>query len=56
VRFIASGRSGHTDTAERQEDLLWGDLDPHGRPAPVVAKPVRARRRVSARRPRARRR
>jgi hypothetical protein len=56
VRFVASGRSGHTDTAERQEDLLWGDLDPHGRPAPVVAKPVRARRRVSARRPRARRR
>jgi hypothetical protein len=31
IRFVASGRSGHADTAERHEDLLWGDLDPHGR-------------------------
>ena len=52
VRFLASGRSGHTDTAERQEELLWGDLDPHGHAAPAT-KPAR-RRRVAARRTRAR--
>lgn len=33
VRFMSAGRSGHSDTAERQEELLWGDLDPHGRPS-----------------------
>lgn len=52
VRFIAAGRSGHSDTAERHEELLWGDLDPHGEadtaasPAP---KPARPRRRAGAR-------
>jgi hypothetical protein len=49
VRFMASGRSGHTDTAERQEELLWGDLDPHGCPA-SSPKPARAGRRVGTRR------
>jgi hypothetical protein len=27
--FLAIGRSGHHDTAERAEEILWGDLDPH---------------------------
>jgi hypothetical protein len=52
VRFLASGRSGHVHTAERHEELLWGDLDPHGRatPAPKTAR----RRRDAARRARVR--
>jgi hypothetical protein len=50
VRFVASGRSGHADTAERQEELLWGDLDPHGRSGSAPAR----RRRVAARRTRVR--
>jgi hypothetical protein len=55
VRFIASGRSGHTDTAERQEELLWGDLDPHGANRAVPSpKPARPRRRAAARRTRTR--
>lgn len=29
LRFLAAGRSGHRDTAERAEELLWGDLGPH---------------------------
>ena len=29
VRFLAAGRSGHRDTAERAEELLWRDLQPH---------------------------
>jgi len=29
LRFLAAGRSGHRDTAERAEELLWGDLAPH---------------------------
>jgi hypothetical protein len=29
LRFLAVGRSGHHDTAERAEELLWGDLQPH---------------------------
>ena len=29
LRFLAAGRSGHHDTAERAEELLWGDLQPH---------------------------
>jgi hypothetical protein len=29
LRFLAAGRSGHHDTAERAEELLWGDLEPH---------------------------
>ncbi|MGA2475281.1 MAG: hypothetical protein ABSF73_01535 [Terriglobia bacterium] len=29
LRFLAAGRSGHHDTAERVEELLWGDLQPH---------------------------
>ena len=29
LRFLAAGRSGHHDTAERAEELLWRDLQPH---------------------------
>jgi hypothetical protein len=29
LRFLAAGRSGHHDTAERAEELLWADLQPH---------------------------
>ena len=29
LRFLAAGRSGHHDTAERAEEPLWGDLHPH---------------------------
>jgi hypothetical protein len=29
LRFLAAGRSGHHDTAERAEELLWGNLQPH---------------------------
>jgi hypothetical protein len=29
LRFLAVGRSGHHDTAERAEELLWSDLRPH---------------------------
>jgi hypothetical protein len=53
VRFLASGRSGHADTAERQEELLWGDLKPHGGAVPATSKPAR-RRRVPSRRNRGR--
>jgi hypothetical protein len=29
LRFLAVGRSGHRDTAERAEELLWSELRPH---------------------------
>ena len=29
LRFLGAGRSGHHDTAERAEELLWDDLQPH---------------------------
>ena len=29
LRFLAVGRSGHHDTAERAEELLWSDIQPH---------------------------
>jgi predicted transcriptional regulator len=34
--FIAMGQSGHRDTAERHEDLLWKDLAPHERAEPAA--------------------
>src|SRR5262249_36730910 len=30
LRFLGIGRSGHTDTAERHEELLFTELDAHG--------------------------
>lgn len=30
LRFLAQGRSGRQDIAERHEELLWRDLGPHG--------------------------
>ena len=43
VRFLAAGRSGRHDVAERSEKLVFAELEPHGRrrPAPV---PRRAKR------------
>ncbi len=32
LRFLAVGRSGTRTTAERHEQLLWRDLEPHGGP------------------------
>jgi hypothetical protein len=29
LSFLGAGRSGHHDTAEHAEELLWGDLQPH---------------------------
>jgi hypothetical protein len=34
--FIAMGGSGHRDTAERHEELLWKDLAPHGPAEPAA--------------------
>ncbi len=39
--FVAAGASGRTDTAERHEELLWADLEPHGG---KTGKPARRRR------------
>jgi len=49
--FVAIGRSGSSDTAERHEDLLWRDLDPHE--AKRAARPpgTRARRATKRGRP-----
>jgi predicted transcriptional regulator len=33
LRFVAVGRSGTKTTADRHEELLWKDLEPHGDPA-----------------------
>lgn len=30
--FVASGASGRSDIAERHEEILFTDLDPHGAP------------------------
>jgi 16S rRNA U516 pseudouridylate synthase RsuA-like enzyme len=30
LRFLAAGRSGKSDTAERHEELLFRELKPHG--------------------------
>ena len=29
LRFLGQGHSGRNDVAERHEELLWRDLDPH---------------------------
>jgi 16S rRNA U516 pseudouridylate synthase RsuA-like enzyme len=31
LRFLAAGRSGKSDTAERHEELVFRDLTPHGK-------------------------
>jgi hypothetical protein len=43
LRFVAAGRSGHSDTARRSEELPWGDLQPH----PADPRPQRRTRRRS---------
>src|SRR5262245_33719804 len=47
LRFLGVGRSGHSDTAERNEELLFRDLSPHGARAPATR---RARRESPGRR------
>lgn len=32
LSFVAIGRSGHRDTAERHEEILWKGLRRHARP------------------------
>jgi len=32
--FVAADRSGHQDTAERHEELVFEELDPHSTPPP----------------------
>jgi predicted transcriptional regulator len=39
--FVAVGRSGHADTAERHESIVFAELDPHG--AAVKAPRTRSR-------------
>ena len=46
LRFLGIGRSGHTDTAERHEEILAAEFAPH-----PVAGPARARSRTSSRTP-----
>jgi len=44
LSFVGAGHSGHSDIAERHEELLWGDLAPHGEvPSPAAASPKRRR-------------
>ncbi len=43
--FVAMGKSGHRDTAERHEELLFKDLVPGAAVAPV-RRPAKGRRRV----------
>jgi len=31
LRFLGKGRSGRRNVAERHEELLWRDLNPHGK-------------------------
>jgi predicted transcriptional regulator len=38
LRFLAVGRSGTKTTADRHEELLWKDLEPHGKPAGAAKK------------------
>jgi hypothetical protein len=30
LRFLGQGHSGRNDVAQRHEELLWRDVDPHG--------------------------
>ena len=30
LRIVGLGASGHRDTAETHEDLLWAEIEPHG--------------------------
>jgi hypothetical protein len=51
--FTGAFDSGHTDTAERHEELLFERLMPHGSHTPSSSRAL-TRRRVSSRRPRRR--
>jgi hypothetical protein len=47
LSFIGAGASGHSDLAERHEELLWRDRDAHGGVRRAIRKtrrkPTRAR-------------
>jgi hypothetical protein len=43
LSFLGIGTSGHRDTADRHEELLWRDLAPH-EPLSSVRRPRRAAR------------
>ena len=47
LSFLAAGRSGRSDVAERHEELLWRDLAPHAAAKPAVKRAPRPRRRGS---------
>ena len=38
VRFLAAGRSGRQDVAERSEEIVFAELEPHARPQPARAR------------------
>jgi hypothetical protein len=54
VRFVGSGRSGRSDTAERHEELLWSHLDPHGLEDSRPSTRARSTRQTPSRRKRSR--
>jgi hypothetical protein len=41
LRFLAAGRSGTRKTAQRQEDFVFRDLEPHAATAKTRRKPSR---------------
>ena len=41
LRFLAIGRSGTRTTADRHEELLWKELEPHETPAKAGTGPGR---------------
>src|SRR5512140_3425909 len=49
LSFVAVGASGHGDTADRHEDLLWPEAATPGEDAPRDASPTRPRTRVPGR-------
>ena len=38
VRFLAAGRSGRHDVAERSEEIVFAELEPHARRRPARAR------------------
>jgi predicted transcriptional regulator len=52
LSFVAAGRSGHSEIADRHEEFLWGGLSPHGDGEGAARAP---RRRASKPKPRAKR-
>jgi len=53
LSFVAAGASGHDDTAERHEDLLWQEAATPHQEAPGMTSGKQRRRRISRRKARA---